>query len=216
MDAPTYAQLSPPAIIMQVNAHGNCSGLERKVLPDSDLKGKSMGKYPLLSKILGELKRPLEISHYEKDTENGKVVNELRFDPITGKLVAGFYYYTDNNNRQRLDRVVYISNEGFPIVVFYYQGTSPEQWHNPRNVSNVYFDRMGRFMNEPVERCRHIQDVERDRKQLEEDTKQFNEKMRQIEEETRRFNEQRRQLKEWLERELDKWRRNEEGAMIFT
>lgn len=216
MNAPTYAQLSPPAIIRHASESGSCEGLERKVLLDSKLKENPTGRYPLISKILGELGRPLMVSHYERETENGTVINELRFDPRTGKLVAGFYYYADDKNRQRLDRVVYISNEGFPVVVFYYQGTSPEQWRNPKNVGNVYFDKMGRFMEEPIERCRHIQDLEESRKQFEEDVKQFNEKMRQFEDETGRFNEQRRQLKEWFEREIEKWRRDEGSDHIFT
>lgn len=211
MDAPTYAQLSPTAIIRHVSAHDNCEGLERKVKFSAELsKGKFIGK------ILGELKRPLIVSHYERETENGTVTDELRFDPGTNKLVAGFYHYMGRDNKPKLDKVIYISNGGFPIVLLYYLGISPEQWHNPGNVVKIYLDKTGIFTDEPIERCRHIQGTEEDRKQLEENTKQFNEKMRQIEEETKRFNEQRRQLKERLEKELEKWRRNEEGAMIFT
>ncbi|MBI2657534.1 hypothetical protein HYX08_02455 [Candidatus Woesearchaeota archaeon] len=206
MDAPTYAQLHPPAIVIQANEQSSCASLEGKVRSYADLAKKPAGKYQSISKILGELKRPLKTSHYEKETANGTVVNELRFDPMTNELVAGFYYYMDRSGTQKIDKIIYMSGKGVPIIIFYYNGTAPEQWHDPRKVSNVHFDSTSSFIHEPGERCKYIETAEEDKKQFEKEIEQF--KKNEME--------QKRKLKEWFEREIEKWRKNKEGSQIFA
>ena len=93
--------------------------------------------------VLAGLNKPLQIINLAYDLGYGIKNCELRVEPATEKLVAGFFYRRGKGGEQVLDKIVYLREGKKALIVSYKTLKSGFEWGNPNNVAHVALDNGG-------------------------------------------------------------------------
>lgn len=139
--------MQPPAIIERIGS-GSYRGPKLEGLVLAQNKGKvgdleNISKSAFKEEVLAGLKKPLQIINFAYDLGYGMKNCELRVEPATEKLVAGFFYREGKGGEQVLDKIVYLREGKNALIVSYKTLKSGFEWKNPDNVAHVALDNGG-------------------------------------------------------------------------
>ena len=139
--------VQPPAIIERLEPSSyKGTKLEGLILAQNKEKGgdlENISKSAFKEEVLAGLNKPLQIINLAYDLGYGTENCELRVEPATEKLVAGFFYRRDKKGEQVLDKIVYLREGKKALIVSYKTLKSGFEWENPANVAHVALDNGG-------------------------------------------------------------------------